>query len=177
VHRSVIESKRFCLSLFKCCKVYRSNQQRHLCFSPFPVRISVSIQGSATFCRQCIGLRGQIIHKYFYTWVKVNFRSVWIVKKLIRKTWSFCVPLEIIWRAKCDTRAVGCGPLLLYSGICEYSTCSNVWSKGAERVWWRPRMLSDARIYRLRVRGRRKTAPRSGVQMGEQLFAWKCPST
>jgi len=31
--------------------------------------------------------------------------------KIGMQTWSFCVPLEIAWRAKCGTRAVGCRPL------------------------------------------------------------------
>ena len=43
--------------------------------------------------------------------VKVNIPSAWIITKLIRKTWSFCEPLEIAWPAKCGTRAVGCRPL------------------------------------------------------------------
>ena len=43
---------------------------------------------------------------------KVNIPSVWIIiiTKSTCKTWSFCVPLEIDWRAKCGTRAVGCRP-------------------------------------------------------------------
>jgi len=43
--------------------------------------------------------------------VKVNISSVWVITKLICKTWSFCVPLEIVWHAKCGRRAVGCQPL------------------------------------------------------------------
>jgi len=31
---------------------------------------------------------------------KVSIPSVWIKTKLICQTWSFCVPLEIAWRAK-----------------------------------------------------------------------------
>jgi len=43
--------------------------------------------------------------------VKVNISSGWLISQLICKTWSFCVPMEIAWRAKCVTRAVGCRPL------------------------------------------------------------------
>jgi len=30
---------------------------------------------------------------------------------IILVAWSFCVPLEIAWRAKFGTRAIGCRPL------------------------------------------------------------------
>jgi len=43
--------------------------------------------------------------------VKVNVPSVWIIAKSIYETWSFCVPLEIAWCAKCGTRVLGCRPL------------------------------------------------------------------
>jgi len=75
-----------------------------------PIWRSAYTQRSATFCWLTANLSFQITHSAsnirIFIPVKVNI----IITKSICKTWSFCVPLEVAWRAKCGTRAVGCRP-------------------------------------------------------------------
>ena len=75
-----------------------------------PIWRSAYTQRSATFCWLTANLSFQITHSAsnirIFIPVKVNI----IITKSICKTWSFCVPLEVAWRAKCGTRAVSADP-------------------------------------------------------------------